>query len=137
MPVLVLPGDFNSGFGTLSATCHANSRRPLLAGSAVSPLQGRVEYEWHEVPLGKQEGLQFDTAHGRHLDIRNHARRVVEVGRPQEVLGRSKGMDGVSQRPEEVVGCDAEGCVVVNDRNYWGARHNGLSFTEWRAYRAP
>src|ERR1700719_170428 len=49
--------------------------------------EGRDEDEWHAVPLGKQEGLQLDTAHGRHLDIRNHARRIVEVGRSQELLG--------------------------------------------------
>jgi len=60
--------------------------------------EGRNENEWHALPPGEQEGLQFDTAHGRHLHVRNHARCVVEVGRPQELLGRRKRMDHVSKR---------------------------------------
>jgi hypothetical protein len=37
-------------------------------------------------------------AHGRHLNIRNNAGCVAEVGRPQEVLGRRKCMHGVTER---------------------------------------
>ena len=60
--------------------------------------EGRNENEWHALPPGEQEGLQLDTAHGRHLDVGNHARSVAEVGRPQELLGRRKRVDYVSKR---------------------------------------
>jgi hypothetical protein len=35
--------------------------------------RGRNENEWHTVPAVEQDGLQFHTAHARHLDVRNHA----------------------------------------------------------------
>jgi hypothetical protein len=69
-----------------------HSRTDILVG------EGRNENEWHALPPGEQEGLQFDTAHGRHSHVRNHARCVAEVGRPQEFLGRRKCMDDVSKR---------------------------------------
>jgi hypothetical protein len=50
------------------------------------------------LPPGEQEGLHLDTAHSRHLDVGNHERCVVEVGRPQELLGRRKCIDDISKR---------------------------------------
>jgi hypothetical protein len=86
--------------------------------------EGCDENEWHVVPPGEQEGLQLDAAHGRHLDVRNHAGRVVEAGRLQELLGRRKCMDGVSERPQEVVSCDPNRSIIIDDRNHRGAGHN-------------
>ena len=40
----------------------------------------RNENERHGASLRQHEGLQFGTAHARHLDIRDHARCVIEVG---------------------------------------------------------
>jgi hypothetical protein len=60
--------------------------------------EGRNENEWQATSLGEQKGLQFNAAHEWHLDIRDHARRVVEVLRPQELVSRSKCMDDVSKR---------------------------------------
>jgi hypothetical protein len=60
--------------------------------------EGCNENKWNTAPPGEQEGLHFDAAHGRHLDVGNHARCVVEVGRPQELLGRRKCMDDISKR---------------------------------------
>jgi hypothetical protein len=67
------------------------------------------------VSLGKQVGLQFDTAHRRHLNIGYHTRGVIEVGRPQELFARRECMDDVAKRPHEIVGRGANGSVIVYD----------------------
>lgn len=82
----------------------------------------RDENERQEAALSGQEALQLETAHGWHLDIRNHARRVIQARRMQELLGRCKCMDGVSERPYEVVGRDANGCIIVNYRDHGNVR---------------
>jgi hypothetical protein len=60
--------------------------------------EGRNENERHALLPVAQEGLQFDTAHYRHLDVGNHAGCVIEVGRLQEFLGRRKRMHDVPKR---------------------------------------
>ena len=67
------------------------------------------------VSPGKQLGLQFESAHVRHSDIRDHARCVTKVGRSQELLGRRECMDGVAKRSHEVVGRAANGYIIVDD----------------------
>jgi hypothetical protein len=73
------------------------------------------ENERQTVSAGKQVGLQFEPAHGRHSDIRDHARCVTKVGRSQELLGRRECMDGVAKRSHEVVGRAANGYIIVDD----------------------
>jgi hypothetical protein len=73
--------------------------------------EGRDENERRTVTLGAQKDEQIQTAHGRHLHIRNHARRVIQVGRPQELLGRRKCVDDVPVRPQKVVRRGTDGCA--------------------------
>ena len=101
---------FGEGFGQ-------ETGRSRLQSSRASVLDGesRDENEWHAASLGKQVGLQLETAHRRHLNICYDARGVIEVRRPQELLGRCECMNDVSKRPHEIVGRDANRAVVVND----------------------
>jgi hypothetical protein len=77
--------------------------------------EGRDENERHAVSLSKQAGLQFNTAHCRHLNIRYHTRRGIQLGRSQELFGRRECMDDVPNRPHEIVDRGANGSIVVND----------------------
>jgi hypothetical protein len=61
---------------------------------------GRDENEWHATPLGKQVCLQLDAAHAGHLDICNHARGDIRMGRLQEIFSRREQMDNVPERPQ-------------------------------------
>src|SRR5439155_23470045 len=90
----------------------------------------RDENERHAASLGAQEGLQLDTAHGRHLDIRNHARRVIQVGRAQELGGRRECINGVSKRPYETTRRGANGRIIVNDRDHGKFEQDDRSFRE-------
>ena len=91
--------------------------RPGLQSSRAIALDGEGgdENEWQAISPGKQVGLQVETAHGRHSDIRDHARCVTQMGRSQELLGRREGMDGVAKRSHEVVGRCANGPIIVDD----------------------
>lgn len=91
--------------------------RPGLQGSHAIALDGEGgdENERQAVSPGKQVGLQFEAAHGRHSDIRYHARCVTQLGRSQELLGRREAMDGVAKRSYEVVGRGANGPIIVDD----------------------
>src|SRR3984893_12980647 len=77
--------------------------------------EGRYEDERRTITLGAQKDQQVQTAHGRHLDIRNHTRRVIQVDRLQELLGRCKCMDEVPVRTQKIVRRRTDGCVIVND----------------------
>lgn len=77
--------------------------------------KSRNENERHAMSLGEQVGLQFDTAHCWHLDICNHARRAIQLGRPQELFGRRKCMDDVPKRPHEIVDRGANGPIIIDD----------------------
>jgi hypothetical protein len=88
-----------------------------LQSSLASALdrESRDENERHPVSLGEQVGLQLETAHRWHLDVCYHAPGVIQVRRPQELLGRCECMNDVSKRPHEIVGRGANGAVIVND----------------------
>jgi hypothetical protein len=58
---------------------------------------------------------EVQAAHGRHLHVRNHTRRVAELGRLQELLSRGKRLDWVSMRGKKIIGRGADGCIVVNN----------------------
>jgi len=77
--------------------------------------ESRDENERHPVSLGEQVGLQLETAHQGHLNICYHARGVIQVRRPQELLGRCECVNDVTKRPHEIVGRGANGAVIVND----------------------
>lgn len=49
--------------------------------------KGRDENEGQPVSAGLQVGLQFEAAHRRHLDIRDHARGVIQLRGVQKFLG--------------------------------------------------
>jgi len=89
--------------------------------------KGRDENERHAMSLGAQLSLQFDTAHRRHSNICNHARRFIQIARLQELYGRRKWMDDVPKRPHEIADRSANGLVVVDDRDHWKLGHSGLS----------
>ena len=95
--------------------------------------EGRDENERHTVTLGVHQRQQLHAVHNRHLHIRNHTRRVIQMGRPQELLGRRKCMDRVSMRPQKVVRRGTDGCIIVNDGNNRKRRQDGPS---WRGNKA-
>jgi len=103
--------------------------RSRLHRSRANALNGesRDENERHARPLGAQAGLQFETAHCRHLDICNHTRRVIQLGRLQEFFGRRKWMDDVAERSHETVDRDTNGFIIVDDRDRWKLGQSGLS----------
>jgi hypothetical protein len=100
-----------------------------LQRSRANDLNGksRDQNERHAMSLGAQVGLQFDTAHCSHLNICNHARRAIQLGRPQELFGRRKWMGDVPERPHEIAGRGANGFIIVDDRDHWKFGQNGLS----------
>ena len=104
---------------------------PAFSARVAIALDGesRDENERQAVSLGKQVGLQIEAAHGRHSDIRYHARCVIQVGRSQELLGRRECMDDVAKRPDEIVGGGANGAIIVDDRNYWWVGQSGPSWS--------
>jgi hypothetical protein len=55
---------------------------PAFSARARTASSEKAVMKMMVVSLREQEGWQLDAAHGRHLDIRNHARRVAEVRRP-------------------------------------------------------
>jgi len=98
------------GFGQETGRSRLQSSR-----ASVLDRESRDENERHPASLGKQVGLQLETAHRWHLHICYHARGVIQVRRPQELLGRCECMNDVSKRPHEIVGRGANGAVIVND----------------------
>ena len=62
-----------------------------------------------------QMRLQLYTAHGRHLDVSNHARRIFQLRRLEKGFGRGENMNRISQRPDEVLRRGADRCIVIND----------------------
>jgi len=87
------------------------------------------------VAPGTHMGQQVQPAHARHLHIRNDARRRVQVGRSQELLGRRKCLDRVAKRTEKIVGRGPNGSIVVNNRNY--RKHRRDDLPELGARRLP
>ena len=60
---------------------------------------------------------QVQAAHPWHLYIRNDTREIFRAGRLQEVFSRYECTYGVSARAEEIIGCCANGCIIVNNGN--------------------
>ncbi|MGY4289298.1 hypothetical protein ACVWXO_008564 [Bradyrhizobium sp. LM2.7] len=60
---------------------------------------------------------QINTAHGRHLHVRDDAGRRIQFGRLEKFVSRAKDADRVSTRRQEIVRRKADGEIVVNDGN--------------------
>lgn len=79
--------------------------------------ESRYENEWHPIIPGAQHRLQFQAAHTWHLHIRNHARRVIQVVRLQEVLSRRERLDRVPVRPQKFTSRRTNRRIIVDDGN--------------------
>jgi hypothetical protein len=66
---------------------------------------------------GRQLALQLETADARHLNIRNDAGRFAEFRRLQKLFSRRKTPGSESERPNEVCRRDANGFIVIDNRN--------------------
>lgn len=93
----------------------ANGARLQRLGADALFGEGRDKHKRHVITLGAYMCEKVQPAHNRHLHIRDDARRVVQMGRLQEFLGRRKCMDQVSMRAEKIVGRGTDVCIVVND----------------------
>jgi hypothetical protein len=73
------------------------------------------ENERNAVTTGPQVFLQLDTAHTGHLNVRHHAGEIIKAVRPQELFGRRKCVDEISERSHEAVGRRAYGRIIIDD----------------------
>ncbi len=77
--------------------------------------EGRDENHRHGATLGNQKALQLYAGHAGHLNVRDHACRIIDVGRLQKPDGRRKGVSGVAERLHQPVGRSADERVIVDD----------------------
>jgi hypothetical protein len=77
--------------------------------------KGRDEDERHKVTLVAYNRHKLRTAHDRHLHIRDHTRRAVQLDRLQEILGRRKCADRVPIRHQKILRRSTHRCVIIND----------------------
>ncbi len=66
---------------------------------------------------GRQSALQLETADARHLNIRNDAARFAEFRRLQKLFSGRKTPGSESECPNEVCRRDANGFIVIDNRN--------------------
>jgi hypothetical protein len=66
---------------------------------------------------GRQSALQLETVDARHLNITNDAGRFAEFRRLQKLFSRRKTPGSESERPNEVCRRDANGFIVIDNRN--------------------
>ena len=92
---------------------------PRLQRSGTSSLvgEGRDEYERHAITLGAHHRQELQSAHARHLQIRDHARRVTQTAGLQEVLRGRIGLDRVPVRPQKLAGRRTNRRIIVDDGN--------------------
>jgi hypothetical protein len=92
---------------------------PRLQRSGASSVvgEGRDEYERRAMTLGAHHRQELQSAHARHLQIRDHARRVIQAARLQEVLGGRICLDRVPVRPQKLAGRRTNRRIIVDDRN--------------------
>ena len=77
--------------------------------------EGRDENHRHGATLGNQKALQLYAGHAGHLNVRDHACRIIDIARLQKPVGRRKGLGGVAERLHQTVGRNADGRVIVDD----------------------
>lgn len=66
---------------------------------------------------GCQSALQLETADARHVNIRNDAGGFAEFRRLQKLFSRRKTPGSESERPDEICRRDANGFIVIDNRN--------------------
>ena len=97
----------------------ANCSRVQRSGATRLIGEGRDENERRAIALGAHHRQELQTAHPRHLQIRNHARRVVQAARPQKVLGGRISLNRISVRPQKLAGRRTNRRIIVDDGNNW------------------
>ena len=73
----------------------ANCSRPQGSGTGGLVGEAGDEYERRAITVGAHHRQEFQSAHARHLQIRDHARGVIQAARLQEVLRGRIGLDRV------------------------------------------
>jgi hypothetical protein len=73
---------FDQGGAGKGLAQEANCSGLQRSGANVFIGKGRDENEWRTVTLGAHMDEQIQTAHRRHMHIRNYARRVMQLSRP-------------------------------------------------------
>ncbi|MGY3467203.1 hypothetical protein ACVW0I_004074 [Bradyrhizobium sp. LM6.11] len=80
-------------------------------------------------PAGNQPGLQLIAGDDRHLDVGDHACRIVSWRLPQEVHAVFVGLRIIADRTHEARQRRANAFVVVHDRNHRGLGHGRTILT--------
>jgi hypothetical protein len=88
--------------------------RPLLDSRI--PKSGNKD-DRRSTMCGRQSALQLETVDARHVNIRNDAGRFAEFRRLQKLFSRRKTPGSESERPNEVCRRDANGFIVIDNRN--------------------
>src|SRR5262249_57273853 len=76
---------------------------------------GRDEDDGNLVLSGRKETLQLHAIEPGHLDIRDEARRVVDLAGSEILLGRGKCHGPVAKRSDQIFGGLTDRFVVVDD----------------------
>jgi hypothetical protein len=93
----------------------ANGPGVQCLGSDALIGKGRDEDERDNMTLAAYDRHELRAAHNRHLHIRDHTRRVIQLGRPQELRGRRKSMGRVAMRPQKILRRATHRCIIIND----------------------
>jgi hypothetical protein len=75
--------------------------------------KGGNEDDRQATALRQQVTLQLDSAHPGHLHIRDHAERVIHLGRGEELLRRRKCVSDISERAHKPVRRDADRRIII------------------------
>src|ERR1700757_1041989 len=78
--------------------------------------QSGHEDGWNVVAVGNQQLLELRTAHARHANVENEARRFKDEPGSKEVLSRPECGGGIAMRSQEGLRCLSDGHIVINDR---------------------
>src|SRR4029077_17719554 len=95
----------------------------------------RNENDRQTAVLAAQQVLELDAAHMGHLNVGNHARRLIDLRRFQELLGRCERVRDISERSHQPARGGPDGRIIVDDRNHGNLRQNCRSWfpTTWSA----
>src|SRR5207245_8028011 len=80
---------------------------------------------------GRQSALQLETVDARHLNIRNDAGRFAKFRRLQQLFSGRKTPSSESERPNEVCRRDANGFIVIDNRNERFFCHCSVILEHW------
>src|SRR6266700_4792342 len=90
-----------------------------LYGARPQPLLGKSGHEDYgdAATLRQQRFLQFDAVQARHLQIGDHARRMLQMRRLQERFCRCKRVGGEAERRHKAFDRTAHRLIIVDDRD--------------------